>query len=156
MNEEAREALSRTALFGGLPREHLERLASLSTVESYRRGDYVFKEGAAGDSFYIILEGRIRISRQVPGMGEEALAILEPGSYFGEMALIEDQPRSADARVHESARLLVLARRDLEDLLFVDKAVAYDVLWAFVRTLSARLRETSNKLTFLTVTSKFG
>ena len=156
MFEETKLALSKTVIFQGLSDDHLRRLASLITVESFKRGEYIFKEGDPGEKFYLIVEGRVRISRNVPGMGEEALAILKAGDYFGEMALIDDQPRSADAYIHESAVLLSLHKKDLEDLLFVDKNVAYDVLWAFVRTLTNRLRETSNKLTFLTVSSKFG
>lgn len=154
--QSAVEALRATSLFGGLREEHLHRLAALTDVQTFSRGHAVFKEGDIGDRFYFIMEGRIRISRQIPGMGEEALTILGKNSYFGEMALIDDQARSADAIVHEKATLMSLKKRDLEDLLFVDRDAAYDILWAFVRTLSARLRETSDKLTFLTVTSKFG
>lgn len=156
MNRSATDALRATELFGGLREEYLARLADLTEVETFKRGEVVFKEGDIGDRFYFIMEGRIRISRQIPGMGEEALAILDQNNYFGEMALIDDQARSADAIVHEKATLMSLKKRDLEDLLFVDRDAAYDILWAFVRTLSARLRETSDKLTFLTVTSKFG
>ena len=156
MKDRAKEALRRTALFGGLTEEYLDLLASLTAITELGRGEYVFREKERGDKFFIILEGRIRISRQIPGMGEEALAVLNPGNYFGEMSLIEEQPRSADAVVHEKATLLSLAKGDLEDLLFLNKDIAYEVLWAFVRTLSSRLRETSDKLTFLTVTSRFG
>ena len=99
--------------------------------------------------------GAVRISRQVPGMGEEALAVLRAGTHFGEMALIDDFPRSADARAHEACRLFVIRKEDLEDLLFVDRDLAYDLLWSFVRTLSGRLRETNDKMTFMAVTSKF-
>jgi CRP-like cAMP-binding protein len=88
-------------------------------------------------------------------MGEEALAVLRAGSYFGEMALIDEFPRSADARCHETCRLFVLRKEDLEDLLFVDRDLAYEILWNFVRTLSQRLRETNDKMTFLAVTNKF-
>lgn len=156
MLDDTKKALATTPIFGGLSDDYLTRLASLINVESYKRGSYIFKEGDDGDKFYLIVEGRIRISRNVPGMGEEALAILKANDYFGEMALIDEAKRSADAYVHESAVVLALHKQDLEDLLFVDKNVAYDVLWAFVRTLSGRLRETSNKLTFLTISSKFG
>ena len=104
---------------------------------------------------YVILSGAVRISRQVPGMGEEALAVLRAGNYFGEMSLIDESPRSADAKAHESCELLVLKKDDLEDLLFVDRDLAYDLLWSFVRTLSGRLRETNDKMTFMAVTSKF-
>ena len=88
-------------------------------------------------------------------MGEEALAILRSGAYFGEMSLIDDAPRSAHALVHERCRLFVIAKSDLEDLLFVDRDLAYELLWNFVRTLTTRLRETNDKMTFLATTNKF-
>ena len=62
---------------------------------------------------------------------------------------------SADALVHESCRLLTVPRIRFEELLFVRHDVAHDVLWSAVRILSKRLRETNDKLTFLSVTSKF-
>ena len=79
---------------------------------------------------YLILSGAVRIGRQVPGMGEEALAVLRAGTHFGEMALIDDFPRSADARAHEACRLFVVRKEDMEDLLFVDRDLAYDLLWS--------------------------
>lgn len=104
---------------------------------------------------YLILSGAVRISREVSGMGEEALAVLRPGNYFGEMALIDDSPRSADAKAHETSEVFVIRKEDLEDLLFVDRDLAYDLLWNFVRTLSGRLRQTNDKMTFLAVSNKF-
>jgi CRP/FNR family transcriptional regulator, cyclic AMP receptor protein len=142
-------------LFAGLPRVYLERIASLCVEQSFKYGQFVFREGQPGDGLFLILEGAVRISRQVPGMGEEALAVLKAGDYFGEMALIDDFPRSADACVHESCRLLVIGKEKLQDLLFVDRDLAYDLLWTFVRTLSGRLRQTNDKMTFMAVTSKF-
>ena len=64
-------------------------------------------------------------------------------------------PRSATALSHEACRLFVLKRADLEDLLFVDRDLAYELLWKFVRTLSRRLRATNDKMTFLATTNKF-
>jgi CRP-like cAMP-binding protein len=81
--------------------------------------------------------------------------VLSGGDYFGEMALIDDFPRSADARVHETCRLFVIAKEQLEQLLFVDRDLAYELLWNFVRTLSNRLRETNDKMTFLAASSRF-
>jgi CRP-like cAMP-binding protein len=148
-------SLAKISLFADLPGVYLRRIASLGVEESYARGTAVFAEGSVGDKLYVILAGSIRISRQVPGMGEEALAILKTGDYFGEMALIDDFPRSADAIAHESCRLLVLTKERVADLLFVDRDLAYDLLWSFVRTLSSRLRETNDKMTFLAVSSRF-
>ncbi|MGA7741216.1 MAG: cyclic nucleotide-binding domain-containing protein [Polyangia bacterium] len=147
--------LARVALFTDLPLMYLRRIAALGSEETYSRGSLIFKEGSAGDKLYLILSGSVRISRQVPGMGEEALAILKTGDYFGEMALIDDFPRSADALAHEACRLFVLSKDRVADLLFVDRDLAYDLLWTFVRTLSARLRETNDKMTFLAVSSRF-
>lgn len=156
MTTAAHAALKQTTLFSRLSDGHLSLLAGLTEIREFPRNDFVFCEGDEGDSFYIILEGRIRISRRIAGIGEEALAILDTGNYFGEMALVDDLPRSADAVAHEKATLLRLSSRDLQDLMFINRDMAYEILWSFVRTLSARLRETGNKLTFLTVSSRFG
>ena len=115
----------------------------------------MFRQGAPGDKLFIILQGSVRISREVPGMGEEALAILKQGDVFGEMALLDEAPRSADAKVHEGCRLLSISRIAFEDLLFLHKDLAYEVLWNVIRTLIRRLRETNDKLTFLSTTNRF-
>ncbi|HET6284204.1 MAG TPA: cyclic nucleotide-binding domain-containing protein [Polyangia bacterium] len=153
--DQALQLLARINLFSGLQPSYLRHIANLGLEENYDPGALIFAEGAQGDKVYLILSGAVRISRQVPGMGEEALAVLRAGTYFGEMALIDDFPRSADARAHEACRLFVIRKEDLEDLLFVDRDLAYDLLWSFVRTLSSRLRETNDKMTFLAVTNKF-
>lgn len=149
------DLLARIHIFAGLAPAYLKRIADLGVEESHRGGQVVFAEGDRGDKFYLILEGAVRISRTVPGMGEEALAILRAGDSFGEMSLIDDAPRSADARVHEPCRLFCIRKEDLEDLLFVDRDLAYELLWNLVRTLTTRLRETNDKATFLAVTGKF-
>jgi CRP-like cAMP-binding protein len=142
-------------LFSALPAVYLRRIAGIGEIETHARGSRVFAEGTPGDKVYIILEGAVRISRQVAGIGEETLAVLAPGDYFGEMALIDDFPRSADALAHERCRLLVITKDHLSDLLFVDRDLAYDLLWTFVRTLAGRLRETNDKMTLLAVSAKF-
>lgn len=142
-------------LFSGLPLSHLHRVVDIGVEQRVRKGHNVFAEGDKGDDFYVILEGTVRISRIVPGMGEEALAVLREGAYFGEMSLLDDAPRSATVISHESLLLFVINRQDLEDLLFVDRDLAYEMLWNFVRTLSRRLRATNDKMTFLATSSKF-
>jgi CRP-like cAMP-binding protein len=149
------EILAQIDLFSGLPAGHLKRFVDIGREEKHRSGTTIFDEGSEGDKFYLVLEGAVRISRLVPGLGEEALAVLRPGAYFGEMSLIDAAARSASAIAHESTRLFVIARSDLEDLLFVDRDLAYDFLWNFLRTLSRRLRATNDKMTFLATTSRF-
>ncbi|MEZ4225290.1 MAG: cyclic nucleotide-binding domain-containing protein [Polyangiaceae bacterium] len=154
MSERVRQ-LEKISLFEGLKPQALELIARIATEESHTSGTKIFQHGDAGDKLYLILEGRVRISREVPGMGEEALAILGPGEIFGEMALLDESPRSADARVHERCRVLAIPKDAFDDLLFLHKDLAYEVLWSFVRMLVSRLRDTTDKLTFLSITGKF-
>jgi CRP/FNR family cyclic AMP-dependent transcriptional regulator len=149
------EQLSRVAFFQGLAKEALALIAQATTEENHGVGTRIFKFGDPGDKLFIILEGKVRISREVSGIGEEALAVLGAGEIFGEMALLDEAPRSADAVVHERCRFLVITKDAFDDLLFIHKDLAYEVLWNCVRLLSTRLRETNEKLTFLTVSGKF-
>jgi CRP/FNR family cyclic AMP-dependent transcriptional regulator len=153
--EDVHAALGTIHLFRGLAPRGLERIAAIAGEETYERNTLVFREGDAGSKLYLILEGKVRISRNLAGMGEEALAVLGAGEAFGEMALIDDTPRSADAHVHERCRLLVISREAFEDLLFIHKDLAYEILWNFVKILSHRLRDANDKMAFLSVTGRF-
>jgi CRP-like cAMP-binding protein len=148
------ERLAQIELFAGLPPVYLHRIAQLGFEELHATESPVFSQGDLGDKLYLILDGAVRIFRSVGGT-EETLAILRTGNYFGEMSLIDDAPRSADAKVHEDCRLFVIRKVDLSDLLFVDRDLAYELLWNFVHTLSARLREANDKLAMLSSASKF-
>ncbi len=133
-------------LFQGLTNSQLQKIASLAVVQTFEGSARIFNEGDQADAMYVVAEGKVRISRTVPGIGEEALAILEAGQYFGEMALIEDtSARSADAIAHVPCTLWGIQRAPLEQLMFTDKDLAYVLLWSFVRTMSERLRETNDK-----------
>lgn len=149
------QALGQIRLFDGIRREGLALLAGIGREETHRVGEYIFREGDPGGSLYLILEGAVRISREVGGMGEEALTVLRAGEAFGEMALIDATPRSADAKAHERARLLIVTREALEEVLFLRKDLAYEVLWNFVRILTGRLRDTNEKMAFLSASGRF-
>jgi len=154
--EELLAHLRQISLFEGLLPVHLRRIAALAQEVSIGKNQALFEHGDPGDGLYLIIRGGIRISRSVSGIGEEALAILRPGMYFGEMSIIDDEAlRSADAIAHEDSVLLKLPKDDLRDLMFVDRELAYELLWRFVRTLSARLRDSNDRLLMLTVSSKF-
>ena len=138
--------LRRCALFESLSAEQLAKVAEIAVRRDVAAGDVLFREGSSGDEMYVVVSGTVRISKDIPGAGEEALTLLGPGTYFGEMAAIDDAPRSADAVAHTACALLAIRRDDLDRLMFLDKDLAYALLWAFVRTLSSRLRETNEKL----------
>ncbi len=150
------QVLEQCPLFTGLLPVHLKRMASLAKVLEFKKNETIFRHGDEGDGLFIILDGAIRISRNVSGIGEEALAVLRNGAHFGEMSLIDDDvPRSADAICHETTRVVQLPKHDLRDLMFVDRELAYELLWRFVRTLASRLRDSNDRLMMLSVSSKF-
>jgi len=150
------EILKKVALFDGMTSAQLRKLAAALTEVKHPINQHIFREGDAGTSMFIIADGKVRISKMVPGIGEEALAILEKGQYFGEMSLIEEGPRSADAIAHSSCTLYELSRDKLDQVMFTDKELASVLLWTFVRTLSARLRETNDKIRAFFALSSFG
>jgi CRP-like cAMP-binding protein len=148
--------LKAVSLFEGLNLAQLGKVAALIQERRVAAGEYIFHEGEGGDEFYVVLSGKVRISKVVPGVGEEALAILDAGAFFGEMALVDDTPRSADALAHSECVLGAFRRVDFDQLMFTDKELAYSVLWTFVRTLSTRLRETNEKIRgFFALSARF-
>ena len=99
--------------------------------------------------------GRRRISRDVPGSGEEALAVLKPGAIFGEMSVFDRSERSTDAISNGGTRTFTISRTDFEMLLDLNRELAFKVLWACVRLLSARLRTTNDSLRSFLAMSMF-
>jgi CRP-like cAMP-binding protein len=96
---------------------------------------------------YVVLDGRVRISKMIPGAGEEALAILERGDYFGEMALIDRQPRSALAKAHDAGAVVLAIPEDVvEGLLDMRKVSSLRLLHILCGLVAKRLREIDDKL----------
>ena len=111
------EALRRVDLFSGLPADELRALAEVIRGIRAGPGDRLFEEGDENAKFYIVTEGAVEIVKHVPGGGEEKLAVRRAGDVFGEMALLNDAPRFATARVAEECECLTLSRRDFERLM---------------------------------------
>jgi CRP-like cAMP-binding protein len=131
----------------GLSAQELRLLATYSQEERFSPGAVVFTEGERGDSLYIVVDGSIRISRMVPGFGEECLAVLERGEVFGEMALIDEQPRSADARAHEEgSTVFSISRSLIDEVLSMDPDAAVQFLSLLCRLLCRRLRAMNERL----------
>ena len=133
-------------LFKDLSDEELALISDITAERDFFAGEVIFKEGDAGDAFYAVLEGKVRISKEIEGAGEEALTILDKGSYFGEMALIDEFPRSASVTAHTDCRVLMMDKADFFQLLSRNKDLAYKLLWVFCQVLSQRLRDTNEKI----------
>ncbi len=128
-------------LFSPLAETDLERLASLLRRKILRKGEVLFRQGDEGTALYIILQGRIKISVS-RRMDTVTLAILGEGEFLGEMALLDDMPRSADAVALEDSQLYALNRKDFLSFLHGNENAVHAVL----SSLSQRLRRTDNLL----------
>ncbi|TRZ74579.1 MAG: Crp/Fnr family transcriptional regulator [Deltaproteobacteria bacterium] len=133
--------LKKIPLFASLPYADQENLVSLIRRKAIRKGELLFRQGDEGTALYIILEGRIKISvsRRTDTV---TLAILGQGEFLGEMALLDDLPRSADAMALEDSQLYALSRKDFLSFLKNNENAVHAVLTA----LSLRLRKTDNLL----------
>jgi CRP-like cAMP-binding protein len=123
-------------------------LASLSREEVFPPGKTIFKEGEIGEKMYIVADGTVMISKSIAGVGEEALAFLERGDYFGEMALIDQRTRSADARAHpeKGVTVLTLPRKVVEGLLNIEKVSSVRLLKILTSLAAKRTRAIQEKL----------
>jgi CRP/FNR family transcriptional regulator, cyclic AMP receptor protein len=149
------ELLRKVAIFKDLEDGELARVSEVCREQTFQGGEYIFREGEAGNRLYLIVDGEVRISRVVPGSGEEALAVLKPGALFGEMAVFDRSERSTDAIANGAVRVITIARTDFELLLDFNRELAYKVLWAVVRMLSMRLRSTNESLRSVLAMSMF-
>jgi CRP/FNR family transcriptional regulator, cyclic AMP receptor protein len=150
------QVLRQIDLFRNLNAVQLSHLASVAEERALKKNEVLFKEGDKAEHFFVIQKGKVRISKMVPGIGEEALAILDAGSYFGEMELIEPAlPRAAQALVHEECVLQQFRYADVHTILNTDSELAVAFLWSVVRTLSERLRATNDKVTAMFALAQF-
>lgn len=149
------DLLKQAQIFAGLDQEELEAVAEICSELSFKFGQRIFKEGERGNRLYIVQKGEVRISREVPGSGEEALTVLKPGACFGEMAVFDRSERSTDAYANVDCELVTITRADFEMLVDFNRDLAYKVLWAVVRLLCERLRVTNDNLRSFLAMSMF-
>jgi CRP/FNR family transcriptional regulator, cyclic AMP receptor protein len=143
------ELLKKIYLFEGLSMPELVEVLKICGREEFEKDKFIFLEGDLSDKCYIIAEGRVRISKYVPNVGEKDLAELRRGSYFGEMALIDGAPRSASAIANEPTSCLVLEKAGLDRLIDENKETGNKILRSICRTLSKRLRESNDRISGL-------
>ncbi|MCA9543791.1 MAG: cyclic nucleotide-binding domain-containing protein [Myxococcales bacterium] len=135
------QALRQMPLFQHLSYVELTEVLNVSELKLYEPGDLVFGEGSPGDSFFVVIEGRVGIRK-----GEVELARLGPGGHFGEMAIMDKGPRSATVMALMPSRLIRVGRKPLFRLMRKDKEIAVKLLWCFVQVLNQRLRMTNADL----------
>jgi CRP/FNR family transcriptional regulator, cyclic AMP receptor protein len=151
--EEVVELLGRVPLFSTLERADLEQIAQLAVPRSFAPSEVVFREGDASDTCYIVREGRARAIRTHRDGRTITLARFGSGDIFGELALLEDEKRSATIEAIEPTTVVALLGPDMRRLLGEHAEISSRLVIA----LGRRLRETNERLTrqsFQTVQSR--
>jgi CRP-like cAMP-binding protein len=150
-----RTLFAESGIFKDLDDDEIEGVGEICEVMEFKVGDYIFREGDVGDRLFIIEKGEVRISRKVPGAGEEAITVLRRGACFGEMSVLDSSERSMDAIAHSRCSLVTISREDFRELLEADPRLANKILWSTVLLLCERLRMANEALRSLMVMAMF-
>ncbi|MBS2040499.1 cyclic nucleotide-binding domain-containing protein [bacterium] len=134
--------LRKVPLFAQMNLEQLAAIDQRLEEVEYLAGEVVFEEGQLGAELYILLDGSVKIVK-ARGSGQELLLTrLEGVNYFGEMAILDDEPRSASVVVERNSRLLVLKGEQLKDLVEQMPEMAFEI----IKVLTARIRQADDRL----------
>jgi PPM family protein phosphatase len=136
-----REVLTKMPLFSRLSDREMLRIMQVADVRSFGAEELVIQEGDRGDELFIVLSGKVRVSR-----GDAILTVLGPGEHVGEMALIRSVPRSASVHAEGQSELIVIRRGDFFEILRKEHELAVKLLWQFLGVLADRLDQTSKDL----------
>jgi CRP-like cAMP-binding protein len=134
--------LQKVPLFNQLAPVELQRVVDVARERAYPRNSVILFEDDPGDALYVVAEGQVKVVLIGEDGREVILSVLGPGEFFGEMALIDDEPRSAHVIAMEDSSLLVLRREDFQGILRQSPGIAL----ALLRELSRRLRRVDEKV----------
>lgn len=135
--------LERVPIFAGVDEPNLRKMAAITSEKSFAKKNIIFHEGDYGDTLYIIKGGRIKIAKVTMDGREKTLTILQPGDFFGEMALFDDLPRSATAEaIDPEVRLLAISKADFERVITENPQIALRIM----RDLTRRIRQVNQQV----------
>jgi len=135
------DTLKRIPLFSSMDFGQLSKVLEVIEVKSFSESETIIKQGDSAREMFIILQGKAEVSKD-----GHIINRLGPGAYFGEMALIDDAPRSASITSTEKTKVLALEQAKLFRLLEQNSDMAKQIYWFFLQTLSKRLREKEEEL----------
>jgi len=130
------------ALFAELDERELQEIATVAKPRRYDKDEVVFHEDESGDVFCLIREGRVKITMISPEGKEIILSVIEPGEFFGEMSLLDNEPRSATVVALEDLELMTIWRNDFLQLLSENFSITKKIL----AEISRRLRTASDRI----------
>jgi CRP/FNR family cyclic AMP-dependent transcriptional regulator len=134
--------LQRVPLFSQLSAVELQRVVDVARERAYPRNSVILFEDDPGDALYVVANGQVKVVLIGEDGREVILSVMGPGEFFGEMSLLDDEPRSAHVIAMEDSSLAVLRREDFEGLLTATPQIAL----ALLRELSRRLRRADEKV----------
>jgi len=140
------DILKNLRLFRDLNYNAIKELTFLFSERVFQSGETIFEENDAGNSLLVIISGEVRITQRANVSGEETLTVLKKGDFFGEMALLEDLPRSATAIANSDTLILEIGSEKFLHFLHKDPVSGVKILIPLARILSARLREADSKI----------
>jgi CRP-like cAMP-binding protein len=144
--ESLAETLQNIPLFRELSTKELKTLERVVHIRTYDAGEPVFVETEPGAGMYVIRSGRVDIVLQYKSERQLLLAELEPGDFFGEMALLGDTTRSATAVARERSELIGFFHPDLIDIINLHPSMGAKISLGLAKTLAERLRYTNSQL----------
>ena len=150
MEEETLNIVRNSRLFAGFTEEQFQTVMPLTLVQEYAAGDKIVKEGEPGDRFFILIEGTLDIVKESKDGESHVLATLEKeGDFFGEMAIVDIQPRSATVSAQKQSKVIVFTNLALVELFDSYPEVLSVVALNIARVLSLRLRSVDEALAAL-------
>ncbi len=133
-------------LLANLTPDERARLAAWFSPRPVAAGEVVLWEGRPHESLFVVVDGRMVVTKQIRGATEAVLAHLDRGAHFGEIDLIDGQSASASVTAETAGRLLVLDQSRLRGLLAADERLFSTLAWSLLRDLAAKVRRTNAKL----------
>lgn len=140
------QALKETSMFSNLTAKELSLIEEFVHLRTYEPGEKVFSEGDPGVGMYIVVSGKIGITKKTEKGSRIELATIEENGFFGEISIIEGGPRTASSRAVERTDLLGFFKSDLEALMVKRPAIATKILYDIARIVCERLRFTTEEL----------
>ncbi|MEZ7892588.1 MAG: cyclic nucleotide-binding domain-containing protein [Candidatus Wallbacteria bacterium] len=134
--------LKQIPIFSSLNDSHVEKIKEIIEEVAFTRGTTIFRQGDQGDAFYIIIEGKVKISKREDNE-EKTLNILTEGQFFGEMALLEEAPRMATALCFEDCKLYKITQKNFGYIMLLNPAISLKIM----RFMSDRMRKSTVQTT---------
>jgi signal transduction histidine kinase/CRP-like cAMP-binding protein len=134
--------INQNKLFSGLTDQELELIRSMIHEKSYVKGTIIIEEGQSDKILYVLIKGRVKVIKITPDLKEVVLAVREEGDFFGEMAILEDAPRSARIIADDDCQVGLICQSEFEKMMGVEPKIAINIL----KSISFRLRHTNDQI----------